>query len=93
MFYQCPNTAIQLGAPVIIFCATQKEKVMENKVCSKCQYRCYAVHYAGLMDAQFCQVRNNEYLKYIFVNYNENRNGCEKFKEGINKFYGKPSTK
>ena len=45
------------------------------------------------MDAQFCQARGNEYLKYIFVNYNENKNGCEKFKRGKNKFYGEPSTK
>ena len=66
---------------------------MENKTCGNCKARCYGVHYGGLMNKQFCILNKNIYLEEKFENYNENKNGCEKFVKGVNQFYGKPSTK
>lgn len=67
---------------------------MEDKTCSKCKWRCYAVHYAGMMNEQFCMANHNVFLKGKFENYNEYKHGCEKFEKGKHSFYGKPvSTK
>lgn len=61
---------------------------MENKTCSKCKWRCYAVHYAGMMNEQFCMANTNHYLKDKFENYDENKHSCEKFERGKHSFYG-----
>jgi hypothetical protein len=55
-----------------------------NNVCQSCVWYCIAKGDS----ARWCMANQNYVLYKLFNNYDPQKNGCSKFKEGVHSFYG-----